>query len=251
MRRIPLVQALLSLIFNIQMYLAMPIVALIYLPRAIASPLGAAEAAHAYTRWTFWTLRLLCGLRIEVRGTPRTQPVLIAAKHQSFLDVMMIYAAIPRGKFIIKSLLRFAPFFGWYVMRLGCVAVSRGQRGVAIKKMLAGVAAGREMPGQIVIYPQGTRVAPGAHRPYKKGTAALYAELGQPCVPVATNAGVYWPKRGITRHPGVAVVEFLPAIAPGLAAEPFMAQIEAAIEGTSDALAREAQAVRQSQLGGA
>jgi 1-acyl-sn-glycerol-3-phosphate acyltransferase len=242
MRRIAPLQWILSLIFVIQMYLALPIYAILYFPRAIASPQGAADAAHAYCKWVFFTLSHLCGLRVEVRGeAPKTQ-VLIAAKHQSFLDIMMIYAAIPRGKFIMKAQLRFAPIFGWYVMRLGCVPVHRGQRGAAIKKMLALVAAGREMPGQLVIYPQGTRVHPDAKRPYKKGTAALYADLGQPCVPVATNAGVYWPKRGIMRRPGTAVVEFLPQIEPGLAPDPFMAHLEHVIETQSNALIVEARA---------
>jgi len=229
-----------SLVFVIQMYLAMAVVATIYLPRAIASPQGAADAAHAYCRWVFYSLRVLCGLKVQVAGAPPNGQVLIAAKHHSFLDIMAIYAAIPRGKFIMKAQLRFAPFLGWYALRMGCVPVHRGKRGAAITKMLADVASGAEMPGQVVIYPQGTRVAPDAVKPYKKGTAALYAELGQPCVPVATNAGVFWPRRGILRHAGTAVVEFLPQINPGLGADAFMARLEEVIEARSTALVQEA-----------
>jgi 1-acyl-sn-glycerol-3-phosphate acyltransferase len=232
-----------SLIFVIQMYLAMAITAVIYLPRAIVSPQGAADAAHAYCRWVFFSLRVLCGLRVETRGTPPSGQVLVAGKHHSFLDIMMIYAAIPRGKFIMKAELRFAPFLGWYALRMGCVPVARGKRGAAIAAMLDAVASGREMPGQMVIYPQGTRVHPDAKAPYKRGTAALYAELGQACVPVATNAGVYWPKRGIIRYAGTAVVEFLPEIPSGLPSEDFMARVEAAIEPASDLLVRQARAL--------
>lgn len=231
-----------SLIFIIQMYLAMAVFAVLYLPRAILSPQGAADAAHAYCRWVFFTLRVLCGLKVETRGTPPTGQVLVAGKHHSFLDIMMIYSAIPRGKFIMKAELRFAPFLGWYALRLGCVPVFRGKRGAAIAKMLEGVASGQEMPGQVVIYPQGTRVHPDAKAPYKRGTAALYSELGQPCVPVATNAGLYWPKRGVMRHAGTAVVEFLPEIPTGLAPDDFMARLEAAIEPASDALVAEGRA---------
>lgn len=236
------IQWVMSLIFIIQMYLAMVVVGILYLPRAIASPQGAADAAHAYCRWVFFTLYHLCGLKVEVRGSAPVGQVLVAGKHHSFLDIMMIYAAIPRGKFIMKAELRFAPVLGWYGLRMGAVPVHRGKRGVAIKRMLAGVATGAEMPGQMVIYPQGTRVHPDAKLPYKKGTAVLYAELGQPCVPVATNAGVFWPKRGITRHRGTAVVEFLPEIPVGLSAGEFMARLEAAIEPASDALVAEARA---------
>ena len=99
-------------------------------------------------------------------------------------------------------------------------------------------------PGQLIIYPQGTRVAPGVSRPYKVGTGLLYDQLGQPCVPVGTNVGVFWPKRGILRKPGVAVIEFLPRIPPGQSHGSFMARLEAEVEAASDALLGEAQQAR-------
>lgn len=225
-----------SLIFNGLMYLAMPIVGLIYLPWAIASPNGATAACHKYCDVVMWLARVLIGLRIEYRGTPPTDEVMIAAKHQSFLDVMAIYNAVPRGKFVMKSILKYAPVIGWFGLRIGCVPVDRGKRGAAIIKMLADVKAGAALPGQLIIYPQGTRVAPGERKPYKKGTGALYQELGQPCVPVATNIGMFWPKRGVHRRPGTAVVEFLDPIAPGLDTGEFMARIEKEIESRSNAL---------------
>ncbi len=231
---------ILSLIFIVQMYVAMLVVGILYLPLALLTPDGAGRAAHAYCRWVMATLRILCGLRCEIRGTPPQTEALIAAKHQSFLDIMLIYSALPRAKFIMKAELRFAPVLGWYALRMGCVMVKRGARGSAITKMMADVKSGQERPGQLVIYPQGTRVAPGDIKPYKIGSAALYAQLDQPCHPVATNVGVFWPKRGILRKPGLAVVEFLPAIAPGLSNADFMAQIEDAIETRSNALMTDA-----------
>jgi 1-acyl-sn-glycerol-3-phosphate acyltransferase len=165
---------------------------------------------------------------------------MVAAKHQSFLDIIIVYAALPHAKFIMKKELIWAPLLGQYALRMGCIPVDRGRRGAAIRQMVADVAAGRSDPGQLVIYPQGTRVAPGATLPYKVGTGALYVELAQPCVPVAGNVGVFWPKRGIYRKPGLAVMEFLDPIAPGLPVPDFMARIEAAIETRSDALMAEA-----------
>jgi 1-acyl-sn-glycerol-3-phosphate acyltransferase len=140
----------------------------------------------------------------------------------------------------MKAQLRFAPILGFYALRIGCVPVNRGKRGAAITKMMADVKSGQSRPGQLVIYPQGTRVAPGEKLPYKIGTAALYAQLGQPCVPVGTNVGVFWPKHGILRHRGTAVVDFLPAIAPGLSNAEFMAKLEEMVEGSSNALMKEA-----------
>ena len=132
------------------------------------------------------------------------------------------------------------PVIGQYAKMLGCVPVDRGKRGKAIEKMVADVEAGRAEPGQLIIYSQGTRVPPGKKMPYKVGTGVLYEQLGQRCAPVATNVGVLWPKRGLLRKPGVAVVEFLPIIEPGLSRDAFMEKLEADVEGRSDALMAEA-----------
>jgi 1-acyl-sn-glycerol-3-phosphate acyltransferase len=179
-------------------------------------------------------------MRTEVRGEVPTGEVMIAAKHQSFLDVIMIYGAIPRGKFIMKRILMYAPILGQFGLRIGCIPVDRGKRGQAIKKMIADVEAGKAQAGQLIIYPQGTRIPPGVDAPYKVGTAALYKELAQPCVPVAANVGVFWPKRGVFRKPGLAVVEFLEPIEPGLETKEFMKRLSSAVETRSDALAAEA-----------
>ena len=234
------IQWIRSLIFNACMYVAMLVIGLAYVPWAIASREGAVAACHAYCRYVRWSARWMIGLQTEVRGTPPTNEVVIAAKHQSFLDIIMIYGAVPRGKFIMKRILWYAPILGWFAKRIGCVPVDRGKRSAAVRKMLADVRSGAADPGQLIIYPQGTRVAVGEARPYKQGTGVLYKETGQPCVPVACNVGVFWPKRGVYRKPGTAVVEFLPPIAPGLELPEFMAILEEQIETRSDALAREA-----------
>jgi 1-acyl-sn-glycerol-3-phosphate acyltransferase len=234
------VQTLLSTVFILQMYLAMAVVAIVYFPYALLHRDGAVAACHAYCRWVCFSLRLICGLKTEVRGTVPTGEMLIAPKHQSFLDIIMIYGALPRGKFVMKAILGWAPFLGWYAKRIGCIFVNRGKRGAAITKMLADVKSGASLPGQLIIYPQGTRVAPGDQRPYKIGTAVLYSQLQQPCIPVGANVGLFWPKRGILRHRGTAVVDFLPAIPPGLTNDAFMAELEARVETSSNALMAEA-----------
>jgi 1-acyl-sn-glycerol-3-phosphate acyltransferase len=182
----------------------------------------------------------MVGLRTEVRGTPPAGEVMIAAKHQSFLDIILIFSSVPAGKFIMKRELMWAPVIGQYALRIGCVPVDRGKRSAAIKQMVQDVAKGRQAPGQLIIYPQGTRISPGVKAPYKIGTGVLYEELGQDCVPVATNVGLFWPRRGILRKPGLAVVEFLPRIEAGLDRKTFMARLESEVEGASDRLMREA-----------
>lgn len=231
---------LLSLVFIIQMYLAMAVIAVVFAPWALFSRHGARAACKTFCRWVIFTLRLLCGLKSEVRGTPPTGESIIAAKHQSFLDIILIFNAVPAGKFIMKRELLFTPFLGQYALRIGCVPVNRGKRGAAIAQMKADVAKGTAEPGQLIIYPQGTRVAPGDKKTYKVGTGLLYEQLAQPCVPVATNVGVFWPKHGILRKPGLAVVEFLAPIAPGLPIAEFMVRLEADVETHSNRLMADA-----------
>jgi 1-acyl-sn-glycerol-3-phosphate acyltransferase len=233
------IQWLRSFLFVFQIYFMMPIFGLMFAPWAIFSKRGARVCCKSYSRWVFWTARFMVGIRCEVRGTPPSGEVLIAAKHQSFLDIMMIFTALPTAKFIMKKEILRTPVIGQYAKLLDCVAVDRGKRGAAIDKMVQDVKEGHQEAGQLIIYSQGTRVAPGVKADYKVGTGVLYEQLGQPCVPVATNVGVLWPRTGIMRKPGVAVVEFLDPIEPGLDRKEFMEILEARVEAKSDELMRE------------
>jgi len=233
------IQWLRSFLFVFQIYFMMPIFGLMFAPWAIFSKRGARTCCKSYSRWVFWTARFMVGIRCEVRGTPPSGEVLIAAKHQSFLDIMMIFTALPTAKFIMKKEILRTPVIGQYAKLLDCVAVDRGKRGAAIDKMVKDVKEGHQEAGQLIIYSQGTRVAPGVKADYKVGTGVLYEQLGQPCVPVATNVGVLWPRTGIMRKPGVAVVEFLDQIEPGLDRKEFMEILETRVEEKSDTLMRE------------
>lgn len=233
-------QWLRSVLFVVQMYLAMPVMALWFTPLALLRREAAYDAVHAYCRWVRFSARWMVGLHTEVRGAVPQGEVLVASKHQSFLDIILLVSVLPRPKFIMKKELLWAPVLGWYAKRIGCVPVDRGKRGQAIGKMVEDVKAGRALPGQLIIYPQGTRVAPGVARPYKIGTGVLYDQLGQPCVPAATNVGVFWPRTGIYRKPGLAVVEFLDPMPAGLPIEAFMAALEERVEAASNRLMAEA-----------
>ncbi|NOD47964.1 MULTISPECIES: 1-acyl-sn-glycerol-3-phosphate acyltransferase [unclassified Ruegeria] len=228
-----------SLVFMIVIYAWMLILGIVFLPYALFSKRGALMACKTYARNTMWLARWMVGIRCEVRGTAPSNEVVVGAKHQSFLDIIMIFNAIPHGKFIMKRELLFTPVIGMYARRLGCIPVNRGKRGAAVAKMVKDVAKEFSEPGQLVIYPQGTRVAPGAKKPYKVGTAVLYEGLGFPCVPVATNAGVFWPRTGVMRKPGLAIVDFLEPIEPGVERDDFLGRLEDVIETRSNELMRE------------
>ena len=234
------IQWLWSFIFTVQMYLVMVIMGFFYFPWAMVHREGAYCGVRMYCKWVRWTASWMIGLKSEVRGEIPSGQLLIAGKHQSFLDIIMIVSVVRKPKFIMKSSLVWAPVLGQYALRIGCVPVNRGKRSEAIRKMLSGVQLGTSPAGQLIIYPQGTRVVPGDHKPYKIGAGLLYLETAQVCVPAATNVGLFWPRYGIYRKPGVAVVEFLPKIGQGLNKEEFMSVLERSIETGSNKLMKEA-----------
>ncbi|MGR3467380.1 MAG: lysophospholipid acyltransferase family protein [Shimia sp.] len=228
-----------SALFTVLSYGGMIPLAILFLIPMLIDRRFAVMACKWWCVWALWLARVLVGITTEVRGTVPTEECVIASKHQSFLDIIVIFHALPQPKFIMKHSLLYAPILGQYAYRLGCVPVKRGRRAEALAKMVDDVKHGLAAPGQLVIYPQGTRVAPGVKAPYKVGTAVLYKELGQPCVPAATNVGALWPRKGILKHPGHGVVEFLDRIPAGEKPEILMRTIEVKIEEASDRLLEE------------
>ncbi len=233
-------QWLRSLIFSIQMYLMMALMGLVFVPFAIVNRRAVYTFVKTYARYCRWSLAWIVGLKTEVRGEVPTDACMIASKHQSFLDVILIISVAWQPRVIIKRELHYLPVFRFFGSRMGNVPVNRGKRGKAIEKMKADVESGKNLPGQLLIYPQGTRIAPGVKAPYKIGTGLLYEQTGQDCVPAATNVGVFWPKRGVYRKQGVAVLEFLPRIPAGKPRDEFMAELEQVVEAASDKLMAEA-----------
>lgn len=234
------IQFIRSILFAGLMYGAMGVMGVIYYFLTLIDRDYAYTAVSHYTAVVRFLARWVIGLKSEIRGEVPTDEVLICSKHQSFFDIILIVSAVPRPKFIMKKQLVYAPVLGYFAKAIGCIPVDRGKRGAAVKQMMADVASGASRPGQLIIFPQGTRVAAGAKKPYKIGSGVIYTESGQRCIPAATNVGVFWKKNGITKYPGTAVLEFLPAIEPGLPIETFQAVLEETVEKNSDRLMREA-----------
>lgn len=224
-----------SLIFTTAMYIALLVMGVAGAIPAMLSKDWAYWFMSRYCHVVFWLMRTIVGLKVEIRGRVPQGECIVAAKHQSFLDIIILMGTLPRPKFVMKKSVKWTPIVGFYAMQIGCAPVDRQSRG-AMGAMLENVAEERADPGQIVIYPQGTRVAPGVVARYKRGAAALYQSFALPCVPAATNAGVFWGRNSLLRKPGVAVVEFLPEIPVGLDPVEFITQLEAEIEPASDRL---------------
>ncbi|MDH3771663.1 MAG: 1-acyl-sn-glycerol-3-phosphate acyltransferase, partial [Nitrospirota bacterium] len=130
--------------------------------------------------------------------------------------------------------------FGWYLIHAGMIRIDRGRGATALRSLVRGARAALARGSRVVIFPEGTRVAPGEQKPYQAGVAALYLQLGLPVVPVALNSGLFWRRRGFIKRPGRIVVEFLEPIAPGLERKPFMAELKRRLEGATTRLIEEA-----------
>ena len=229
-----------SLLFVLLMYLVMACMAAFYGPMALYDRSWAYSGIRRYCRWVRKTASAMIGLRSEIRGSVPSGRVLICAKHQSFFDILLICSVIERPRFVMKRQLRHMPIIGLFARRIGCISIDRSRGRLAVKQMLEGTRTSEFEDGQLVIYPQGTRVAPGVRLRYKVGASILYDAMGIECVPAATNVGVFWPRRGIMRRPGRAVVEFLDPIPEGLPQTVFGERMRFAIETASNRLMREA-----------
>jgi 1-acyl-sn-glycerol-3-phosphate acyltransferase len=186
-------------------------------------------------------LKTIVGLGHEIRGLDRIprSGCIIAMKHQSAWDTLIVPVVLDDPAIVLKHELLLVPFFGWYAARAGSIAIDRKARAGALRRMLAKArpvaAAGRP----IVIFPEGTRVASGERRSYHPGVAALYQALALPLVPAAVNSGLYWGRRSFLKHPGRIVLEFLDPIPPGWPRDRLMAELEQRIETATAALLRE------------
>ena len=200
------------------------------------------RALQAWAVSAGWLMRALCGIKVEVRGLDKVPagPLLVASKHQSLWETFGLLPLLDYPTFVLKRELLWIPVHGWFSMKFGMIGVDRSAGPAALRNLIAqaknAIADGR----QIVIFPEGTRRPPGAEPDYKPGAAALYGALDVPCVPVALNSGLYWPRRTFMRHPGTIVVEFLDPIPPGLKRREFSAELEGCIEGASQRLLEEA-----------
>ena len=224
--------ALRSLVFNLAFYLNLIVLMILGLPMILRGRHGVFFMARLWGATSLWLLETICGLRVEYRGLENIPAggYILAAKHQSFLETFALLKYAPDFAIVLKRDLVFVPLFGLYLVGARQIAIDRARGHSALNQIIAQarevLAAGR----QVFIFPEGTRRPPGATPRYKFGVVALYAETGAPCLPVAVDTGLFWGRRGFTRRPGVAVIEYLPPILPGLERDAFAERLQATIE---------------------
>jgi 1-acyl-sn-glycerol-3-phosphate acyltransferase len=202
----------------------------------------AMEGLRLHGLASLWWFKVICGTRVEVRGREKLPAgaCLVACKHQSAWDTFALIPVFRDPAMVMKAELGHIPLYGWFSHKFEHIFVQR-ERGPSALKRLISDARDRAAQGrEIVIFPEGTRRAPGAPPDYKPGFLALYEGLGLPCVPVALNSGLFWPRRSLLRYPGTIVIEVLDPIPPGLPRAEARRLIQEAIETASARLIAEA-----------
>ncbi|OJW54005.1 MAG: hypothetical protein BGO67_08040 [Alphaproteobacteria bacterium 41-28] len=232
-----------SIAFNSAFYGWTFFCSLLFLPVLILPRPFALRIAKVWIIGVFWICKHILGLQIKVVGKEKLliKPVIFAIKHQSAWETMIFPYFLSDFSIVLKQELLWIPFFGWYLKKVGIIPLSRSKRKGAqdLKNLLknAEQSAARGQP--ILIFPEGTRSKPGQKGTYHSGVASLYLHLKIPVVPIAHNAGLFWPRRGFLKYPGRITLEILDPIEPGLSRQEFMGILENKIESKTNDLVRE------------
>ncbi len=229
--------ALRSLLFQAFFWTWSTLINLAYIPALLMDRKVALNGQEIWARVSLWGLKWIAGLDYEVRGRENIPagPVMIAAKHLSMWETLAAHVLVHHPATVMKRQLLQIPGYGWYARKTKMIVIDREAGPSAIRSMIGDAKARLSEGRPIVIFPEGTRREIGATPDYKPGVAALYSMLDIPCVPMAHNSSLFWPRRGFLRKPGKVIVEFLPAIMPGLKRPAFMAELE---KRTEEAVAR-------------
>ena len=221
-----------SILFNILFYLNLLFYFIVAIPSFVLPYRVVVAFAKAWGHTNLWLVRAVCGIEVEWIGLEKIPkgPLIVASKHQSLWETFGLITLFRDPTFIVKRELMWIPFFGWYIWKARMIPVNRGARTLALADMTERARAELQRDRQLVIFPEGTRRAPGAEPAYKFGVAHLYAETGVPCLPIALNSGLVWGRRSFLRHPGTVRVEILDPIPPGLGRAEFFEQLKNVIE---------------------
>jgi 1-acyl-sn-glycerol-3-phosphate acyltransferase len=230
-----------SLAFNALFYTTLLVYGIVGLPTLLLPYRFARGVIRAYALTNLWLLRVICGITVEWRGLDNIPQgaCIIACKHQSAWETVALYTVIHDPTFILKRELMWLPLFGWYAWKTRLIPVDRSAGMAALSRMTRAAQRELERGRQIVIFPEGTRQAPGAAPDYKPGAVFLYSKADVPCVPMALNSGLYWPRRSMRRVPGTILVEALEPIPPGLDRPTFAAKLQSVLEEATARLVEE------------
>jgi 1-acyl-sn-glycerol-3-phosphate acyltransferase len=232
-----------SLLFNVVFYINISVRMIVALPTIMLPYSFLLGVLRRYAGSTLWFLRVICGIGVEWRGREKLPEgaYIVACKHQSVWETFALFMVLPDPTYVLKRELMQLPLFGWLATKARMIPIDRGSHAKALTGMLAAARREAARDRQIVIFPEGTRRPPGAKPHYLPGAAFLYADLGLPCVPIALNSGLFWPRHSWLRRPGTVVAEVLDPIPAGLDKREFLTRLQSAIEQATARLVAEGQ----------
>jgi 1-acyl-sn-glycerol-3-phosphate acyltransferase len=230
-----------SLLFNVVFYINISVRMIVALPTIMLPYSFLLGVLRRYAGSTLWFLRVICGIGVEWRGREKLPQgaCIVACKHQSVWETFALFMVLPDPTYVLKRELMQLPLFGWLATKARMIPIDRGSHAKALTGMLAAARREAARGRQIVIFPEGTRRPPGAKPHYLPGAAFLYADLGLPCVPIALNSGLFWPRHSWLRRPGTVVAEVLDPIPAGLDKREFLTRLQSAIEQATARLVAE------------
>ena len=230
-----------SIVFNIAFYLNTAMWLVIALPTFLMPYWGIVGIARIWGRVNLWLLRVIVNVKVEIRGREKIPPgpLLVASKHQSAWETFALVTLFPNPVFILKRELQWIPIFGWFTIKGRMVPVDRGGGAGALRAMTERARYELTQNRQLIIFPEGTRRAAGAEPRYKFGVKHLYSGAGVPCLPIALNSGLFWPRRTLRRYPGTVIVEILDVIPAGLDPDEFFTRLQDQIETATAKLIEE------------
>jgi 1-acyl-sn-glycerol-3-phosphate acyltransferase len=231
-----------SALFALTFYTTTALMMVLFCPLLFAPRSWAMWALKLHARICLFYLRAIVGLHLEVRGQHQvpTGAALIASKHQSAWETFALFPLFTDPAMVMKAELGWIPMYGLFARKFGHILVAREKAAVALRGMIADAKSRAGEDRQIIIFPEGTRRAPDDPPDYKSGIVALYEGLSLPCVPVALNSGLFWPRRQWLRYPGTIIVEFLEPLPAGLDRREFREQLQTRIEAATTRLNMEA-----------
>ncbi|MDR3465750.1 MAG: 1-acyl-sn-glycerol-3-phosphate acyltransferase [Xanthobacteraceae bacterium] len=241
-----------SLIFNIAFYILLAFWVIVGLPTYLMPRWGILTIAKNWGRSSIWLMRLICNTKVEYRGLEKIPkgPLIVAAKHQSAWETFALLQFFDQPLYILKRELTWIPLFGWYLLKADMIGIDRAAGARALREMVRAARDEVRRGRQLIIFPEGTRRAAGAEPDYKPGVGQIYALCDVPCIPVALNTGLFWPRRSFMRYPGTIVVEFLDPLPPGLPRDEFLTRMPDAIETATNRILQDARE-EQARLFGA
>ena len=199
------------------------------------------KAVALWPHGSFPLMRYLLGLTFEQRGLENipNEPVIYASKHQSAWDTMYFLWHHEDNAYVMKGELNRIPFWKWYMDKCQHVVVDRRGGTSAMREMISSTKSILADKRSVIIFPEGTRVAPGETRRYHPGIAALYSQTKATVIPVALNSGYFWGRRHFVKKPGVLTIQFLPPIPKNMERKAFMKELETRIESATRKLENE------------